>query len=310
MRLELRCSLALLLLLLLVAVAAPWLAPLDPNQQVDPAAARLLPPGSTRYLIDEGARTLAAEQLSPDQSEYLRLGSWRSVSDSAPQPRRFWLGTDRYGRDVASRVVYGARASLRVAVATTLVSLVLGLLVGGIAGWRGGLVDALLMRMADALFAFPQLFLVLAAAALWSTGELAIVVILGTTSWMETARITRSEILRIRGTDALDAVRGLGLSPPRILTHHLLPFVLPPVLIHTALRVGDIILIEASLSFLGFGIQPPNPSWGNLIAEATDVLDRAWWVAVFPGAALTLTVLAFGLLADGLADRLDPRRQG
>jgi peptide/nickel transport system permease protein len=315
--LGLRVGMGVLVFLSLIALAAPLLAPFDPNQQIDPAAARLLPPGSSRWLIPDGLRSLAAEAIEREDESmrYLRLGQWVEFPPSTgtqtlePQRRRFWLGTDRYGRDLLSRLLYGARVSLRIGLLTVALALLIGISIGSIAGLAGGWVDAVLMRGADALFAFPQLFLVLAAAAVWRSGEVAVIAILSLTSWMETSRLTRAEIIRLKRTTVIDAGRAIGATPWRLLTHHILPLALPPVLVHATLKVGDTILTEAALSFLGFGVQPPTASWGNLIAEAGDLITRAWWLVTFPGLALAATVLAFGLIGDSLNDLLDPRRQ-
>ena len=314
----LTAGLILLGLLTVAALGAPWLAPLPPDQQLDPAAARLLGPGSSRWVLMVDQREIAAEQIEvhPDEIRYLRLGRWQSTPRSQitatpiqPVLRTFWLGTDRYGRDVLSRILFGARVSLRIGFLTVALSLLLGITVGSLAGLLGGWTDRLLMRSADALFAFPQLFLILAAAAVWHTGEFAVILILGATSWVETSRLTRAEIQHLKTADHFAAAKTIGMSPWQLITRHLMPLALPPVLIHATLRVGDIILTEAALSFLGFGVQPPTASWGNLIAEATDVLDRAWWLVAFPGLCLCVTVLALGLIGDGLTDELDPKRR-
>jgi peptide/nickel transport system permease protein len=187
-------------------------------------------------------------------------------------------------------------------------ALTLGVAVGSAAATGGRLVDAVLMRGVDALLAFPWTFLLVALAALLHPGLVAIVVILGSTGWMTISRLTRAEILGLRQRDFVTAARAMGQHPLAILWRHLLPNALTPVLIRTALQIGNLILLESSLSFLGMGIQPPLASWGNLIAEGREALLQSWWMATFPGAALAVTVIAFNLLADGLRDLLDPRR--
>ncbi|HVS03385.1 MAG TPA: ABC transporter permease [Thermoanaerobaculia bacterium] len=310
---------AVTLLVLLAAAAAPWISPHDPRQQLDPASARHRPPGTRLAVVRlaDGATLLAdAVERTPTGLRVQRLGSWRSLPASqvlnlAPRGVDTWrtypLGTDRYGRDVASRLLWGGRVSLRVALLAVALALTLGVLIGAVAGLGPAVVDAVLMRGVDALMAFPRLFLVLAVAALWRSGELAAVVVLGGTGWMEVARLTRGEVLRLRGLDFVQAARAMGAPPWRIAFVHVLPLAVVPLFAHTALRVGDTILTESALSFLGFGVTPPTPSWGNLIADGQDVLLDAWWVAALPGVAIAVTVLGFALLGDGLRAVLDPR---
>lgn len=303
-------------LLALLALLAPWLAPHDPARVWDAAAGRLLPPGSARLavtLADGGA--LLAEVVRPAGQGLLswrRLGRWQVVpaaSVTAVRPVSFPLGTDRYGRDLASRLLLGARVSLRVGVLAILIALLLGVGVGIATGLGPRWLDAVLSRLVDALLAFPRLFLVLALAALAGAGEALVVAALAATGWMEVARLVRAELRRLRGEEFVLAARAAGASPSRLLLRHLLPLALAPVLVTGALRVGDALLAEAALSWLGFGVQPPQASWGSLLAEAQLSLPGAWWVAAFPGLAIALAVLATALLAEGLQGALEPRGQ-
>jgi peptide/nickel transport system permease protein len=310
---------ALLAILTVMSVGAPLLAPYPPYEQVDPAAARHLPPGSRKQavLLRDGRWLLADEvQVTAEALIIERLGTTQTIrtedvvnrtADGVADQRFFLLGSDRYGRDLWSRIVWGARVSLSIGLLAAALALTLGVAIGGLAALAGGWVDSVLMRLVDGLLMFPHLFLILAVAAFLDPGVLTVVLVLGATSWMPASRLVRSEILSLRHRDFVVAARSVGQRPLRIFWRHLLPSAIPPVLVDTSLRVGDLILVEAALSFLGLGVQPPMPSWGNLVADGSDALTSAWWVAAFPGLAIWATVMAFNLLGDGLRDRLDPR---
>jgi peptide/nickel transport system permease protein len=224
--------------------------------------------------------------------------------------RRFPLGSDRFGRDVLSRTLYGTRVSLGIGLASVALAVTLGIAAGALAALGGRVADAVLMRLVDALLAFPSLFLVIAVSALFHSGGLAVVAVLAATSWMETSRLARAELLSLSRRDFVLAARSTGEGPAAIFFRHLLPNAMTPLVVQGALLAGSLILAESALSFLGLGIQPPTPSWGNMIADGRDLLVTAWWVSTFPGAALAVTVIAFNLLADGLRDALDPRARG
>jgi len=218
-----------------------------------------------------------------------------------------WLGTDAYSRDVLSRLLYGARVSLAVGLASATLAVLFGGLVGLAAGLGGPTLDALLMRTVDVLMALPRFFLLLAALALWRGAPLgALVVLIALTGWFQTSRLVRSHARVLLGSDWTRATVALG-GGRRRLVRHLLPHVGATVIVSATLDIGSIILLEAGLSFLGLGMQPPNPTWGNMIYEGRALLFTAPWVALAPGLALTVTVVAFNLLGDGLRDALDPR---
>ena len=218
----------------------------------------------------------------------------------------YLLGTDNLGRDILSRVLVASRVSLAIGVLSMLVSIVLGVLVGACAGFSGGAIDAVLMRVTDVVLAVPVFFLAVAFLALFGPSVPGLIWIIGLTAWPPTARLVRGEFLVLRGRDFVTAARATGASGARIVVRHLLPNVVPVIVISATLRVGLAILTEAGLSFLGLGVQPPQPSWGNIIADGREYLATAWWVSLFPGVCVFLAVMAFNLVGDGLRDAFDP----
>ena len=238
---------------------------------------------------------LAAALLAPSDPSKIDLGS-RLLSPSA----QHWLGTDQLGRDVFSRMLYGARVSLSVGIVAVGLANLVGSLIGAVAGYRGGRTDAFLMRTVDILLCFPSVFLILAAVAFVGPSAFNLMLILGLTGWMGLARLVRAEALSLKEREFILAARAIGASPARILLRHLLPNALAPVLVHAGLGVAGAILVESALSFLGIGIQPPMPSWGNILAEGKATLGYAWWLTVVPGTAIFLTVLGCNLLGEGL----------
>ncbi|NTU53558.1 MAG: ABC transporter permease [Chlorobiaceae bacterium] len=224
--------------------------------------------------------------------------------------KTFLLGTDQYGRDIFSRVIYGSRISLSIGFLVVLISVTLGTVIGISSGYFGGWVDNILMRIVDVLIAFPALFLILIIIATFGNSIYLIVITLSFTGWMGVARIVRGQVLSLKEQEFILAAKSLGLSSPRIIFRHLMPNTLTPVIVAATLRIGSIILTEAGLSFLGLGVQPPTPSWGNIINEGRDSLLNHWWISTFPGIAILSTVVCFNLIGDGIRDALDPRMRG
>ena len=263
-----RVALVILLVLATLAVLAPVIAPHPPSAQLDIVALKSQPPGAAH-----------------------------------------WFGTDSYSRDVLSRVLYGARVTLAVATLAVLVAAVVGTLYGLAAALLGPAVDAVLMRFLDALLAIPRLLFLIALLALWNPIPIAgLVLVLGLTGWFDVARLVRADALSIREREYVLAARSLGAGALRLALRHVLPNVLVPVIVTTTLGVSNVIALEATLSFLGIGAQEPNASWGTMFHEGATVFSGMWWLALFPGLAMVLTVVSFNVLGDALRGVLDPRQ--
>ena len=223
------------------------------------------------------------------------------------QQGRFPLGTDEIGRDTLSRLLYGGRVSLTVGLVAMLTTVATGATIGIVAGYLGGWIDVVLMRFVDTMLCFPQVFLLLVVAAFIPPTLLSMSLIIGLTSWMEVSRIVRSEVLYLREQDFILAARALGASGPRIMLRELLPNAMAPILVAATLKVASAVLMESYISYLGYGVQPPQASWGNMLTNAQGYFDTVPWLAVLPGVLITLTVMGFNFLGDGLRDALDPR---
>ncbi len=224
----------------------------------------------------------------------------------APGPA-YLLGTDDLGRDVLTRILYGARISLLVGFVAVGIATLIGILLGALAGYYGGWIDSVIMRFVDVMLCFPSFFLILAVIAFLEPSIWNIMIIIGLTGWMGVARLVRAEFLSLRERDFVQAARALGASDGRVIFRHILPNALSPVLVSATLGIAGAILTESALSFLGIGVQPPTPSWGNMLIAGKQTLGTAWWLSAFPGLAILLTVLGYNLLGEGIRDALDPR---
>jgi peptide/nickel transport system permease protein len=224
-----------------------------------------------------------------------------------PPSTGHWMGTDELGRDVLTRVIYGARISLKVGFVSVGIAALLGTVAGLVSGYFGGWADQLLMRLVDIMLCFPTFFLILAVIAMLEPSIWYIMIIIGLTGWMGVARLVRAEVLSLRERDFVVAARAIGASHTRIIFRHILPNAMSPVFVSATLGVAGAILTESALSFLGIGVQPPIPSWGNMLTSGKDYLEFAWWLSLFPGVAILVTVIAYNLVGEGLRDALDPR---
>ncbi len=265
-------SLGAILLLGAVAIAAPWLAPYDPAQQ-----------------FFDGL-TLEGAPLPPGP--------------------RFWLGTDLLGRDLLSRLIFGARTSLMIGVAANTAAVALGAVIGVVAGYLQGPVGFLLMRFTDLMIAFPALLLAIALAAIFAPSLWIVAMVIAMVNWVQVARIVYTQTVGLAARDYIEATRALGAAWPRIVFRHILPHLVPTLLVWGTLGIATTVLLEATLSFLGIGVRPPTPSWGGIIYESQSYFLSAPWLVFFPGAAILLLALSFNLVGDALRDALDPTARG
>ncbi len=224
----------------------------------------------------------------------------------SPSPDHL-LGTDQLGRDVLSRIVWGSRISLLVGFVAVGISTFIGIFLGSLAGYYGGWIDSIIMRFVDVMLCFPSFFLILAVVAFLEPNIFNIMVVIGVTSWMGVARLVRAEFFTLKERDFVLAVKAQGARDSRIIIKHILPNAMAPILVAATLGVAGAILIESTLSFLGIGVQPPTPSWGNMLTSGKDNIEIAWWLSLYPGLAILLTVLGYNLLGEGIRDAIDPR---
>ena len=243
-----------------------------------------------------------APLISPHEPN--AINAWEVL---APPSWQHWFGTDELGRDVFSRVIYGARISLKVGFVAVGIAVLIGTVVGLVSGYYSGVVDTILMRLVDLMLCFAAFFLILAVITFLEPSIWYIMLVIGLTGWMGVARLVRAETLSIREMDYIMAARCIGCSDRRIIFRHILPNAMSPILVSATLGVAGAILTESALSFLGIGVQPPTPSWGNILTSGKDYIEFAWWLSLFPGLSILVTVLAYNLLGEGIRDALDPR---
>jgi peptide/nickel transport system permease protein len=229
----------------------------------------------------------------------------RKILDSPS--RSHWLGTDQLGRDVLSRMLYGARVSLAVGFVSVGIATALGIILGATAGYNGGVIDGMVMRLVDLMLVFPRFFLLLAVLAFLKPSIWTIMAVIGLTGWMGVARLVRAEFLALKEREFVVWSQSVGASAFRIIWRHILPNAMAPVLVAMTLGIPAAILTESGLSFLGLGVQPPYATWGNILNEGKDAIELAWWLSVYPGMAILVTVLSYNLLGEGIRDALDPR---
>jgi peptide/nickel transport system permease protein len=263
-------GLGVVVVVLLAALFAPWLTPFDPLEQ--------------------------------DINQRLKEPGWQTAAG-----RVHMLGTDHLGRDILARVIFGSRIALVVGVSAVLISGVLGMAIGLVAGYFGGKVDDFFMRLADIQLAFPFILLAIAVIGVLGPNLRNIIIVIGVSSWVVYARVVRGEVLSIREREFVQAAIALGSRDGRVLVRHVLPNAFTPWLVVATLDMARVIVLESALSFLGLGVQPPTPTWGGMLADGRVYLSTAWWLATFPGLAILVTVLGINLLGDGLRDTLDPR---
>ncbi len=253
--------------------------------------------------------TIAAAVLAPWLAPHdpIKAKPWDSLQ--APSSK-YWLGADRLGRDQLSRLIYGARVSLFIGIGGVSIAVVMGMVIGAVAGWHRGAWDEILMRLMDGLSAFPSLLLALSLVAITGGTVLNIILVVGLVGTPWVARVIRSQVLSIREREFIVAIQGLGATSVRIMLRHLIPNCLAPVIVQASLSVATAILLEASLSFLGVGVKPPTPTWGGMLRHAFETVGQAPWLTISPGVAIFLVVLAFNFFGDALRDVLDPRLRG
>jgi len=225
----------------------------------------------------------------------------------APPSAQHWLGTDQLGRDLLVRVLYGGRISLGVGLCATFVALTIGVVYGAVAGYLGGRTDAVMMRLVDIMYALPFTIFVILLMVFFGRNIVLLFVAIGAVEWLTMARIVRGQIMSLKKMEFIEAARSLGYSHSRIIFRHLLPNALGPIIVYTTLTIPAVMLLEAFLSFLGLGVQPPMSSWGTLIKDGAEKMEEYWWLLVFPGALFSLTLFSLNFLGDGLRDALDVR---
>ncbi len=292
-------GLAIVVIILFLTFLADVIAPYDPIEQIRGVSG--VAPTFLRHLYD------AELEKYGDTTYQQMVDETRNLPDSAVRAE-FLLGTDIHGRDILSRIIHGTRISLLVGIVSVLISVVIGIIVGAISGYFGGFLDSLLMRVTDTFYAFPGILLAIGILAIFERpGLWGLFIALGVTGWTGIARVIRGQVLSLKEQEFIEAARAVGAGHARIIFKHIVPNCLAPIIVLGTLGVATNILSEAGLSFLGLGVPPPAPSWGQMLADGRNYMTTKPWLAVFPGLAIAITVLGFNLFGDGLRDILDPR---
>jgi peptide/nickel transport system permease protein len=250
------------------------------------------------------ALCLAAPLLAPFEFDQIDLSNIRQ-----PPTAGHWLGTDDLGRDLLTRILYGGRVSILIGLLAAVIGTGFGSLVGAVSGYYGGVIDNALMRLTDVVYSIPTLPLLIVLASYTQADAGSMAVAIGVLSWMATARVVRGEVLTIREMEYVEAARSLGATNARVIVRHILPNTVGPIVVGATLAVGNAIILESSLSFLGLGVQPPTPTWGNMLMDAQSTMSTQPWLSIFPGVAILGVVLAVNFLGDGLQDALDPKAE-
>lgn len=312
-----RLGLVIIIFTMLVAIFAPWLANSEPiylkyqDKVYFPILETIWP--LNRLNLYPELRDKDFDQLEKEGAivRYTLIpyspNDYDLDSILIPPDEYHFLGTDEQGRDVMSRMIYGSRISLSVGFVAVSIYVFIGIVIGSLAGYFGGKIDWFLSRVIEVIICFPTFFLILTLLAVLGPSIYYIMLIIGFTGWTGIARLIRGEFLKLRDQDFVMACRSQGMKTRRIISRHILPNAIAPVLVSATFGIAAAILIESSLSFLGFGVQPPTPSWGDLLSQSRDFIDIAWWLTIFPGIAIFLTITSFNLVGEGLRDAIDPK---
>ncbi len=305
-------ALTVVVMLFVIAIAAPLISNSKPYIFIDETSGKVYLP------IIFNNSDLANKDLRLDKYKGFKIfppikysySEYDLNSIVAPPSKDHILGTDEQGRDLAARMIHGTTVSIFVGFIAVFIYFSIGIIIGAIAGYYGGIADLIISRFIEIVICFPSFFLILTILALWGPSLISVMIVIGITGWTGIARIVRGEFLKIRELDFVKASRAVGAKVYWIILKHILPNALPPVLVSATFGIASTILVESSLSFLGFGVQPPTPSWGDILSQSRDFMDFAWWLTLFPGLAIFITITAYNILGEGLQDALDPKSSG
>lgn len=300
-------GLAVVLLLILIAICAPLLANNRPYLYVHEGRAYFPIFFSYEELAERDLRDDARGGFAVFPPVRYSYSEYDLDSIVVPPGRRHVFGTDEQGRDLLARMIHGSRVSIFIGFIAVAIYVAIGILVGSIAGYYGGWIDMVVSRLIEIIMCFPAFFLILTILALVGPSLVSVMVVIGLTGWTGIARIVRGEFMKLREADFVVASRAVGARDAWIIIRHILPNSLAPVLVSATFGIASTILIESSLSFLGFGVQPPTPSWGDILSQSRDFMDFAWWLTLIPGFAIFITITAYNLVGEGLQDAIDPK---